>query len=103
MTTITGVSSGMDETDTDQSWRELSSCRQMNPDLFFSGGGASHKAKKVCIDCPVREMCLELALKNDERFGIWGGLTRDERAKLQRKQKKGRKKEPAPATNPVAA
>lgn len=32
------------------------------------------KAKQLCQSCPVRRECLDLALTNQERFGIWGGL-----------------------------
>jgi WhiB family transcriptional regulator, redox-sensing transcriptional regulator len=37
-------------------------------------------ALSVCDGCPVRVECLELALRTDERFGIWGGMTADDRA-----------------------
>jgi WhiB family redox-sensing transcriptional regulator len=32
----------------------------------------------------VKAQCLEYALKNDERFGIWGGLSERERRKLRK-------------------
>ncbi|MFD2794596.1 WhiB family transcriptional regulator [Promicromonospora vindobonensis] len=64
------------------SWHERSSCLDEDPEIFFAGGGVSRKAKKICQSCPVREQCLELGLRNDERFGIWGGLTRAERKAL---------------------
>ena len=41
-------------------------------------------AKEVCAGCEVREDCLAYAIDNDERHGIWGGLTDDERRQLQR-------------------
>jgi WhiB family transcriptional regulator, redox-sensing transcriptional regulator len=37
------------------------------------------RAKAVCAACPVRIDCLEHAVTADERYGIWGGLTQDER------------------------
>jgi WhiB family redox-sensing transcriptional regulator len=37
------------------------------------------QAKTVCLECVVRPECLSEALKSDERFGIWGGLTERER------------------------
>lgn len=37
------------------------------------------QAKSVCADCRVRPACAEYALTNREDFGIWGGLTEDER------------------------
>jgi WhiB family redox-sensing transcriptional regulator len=30
-------------------------------------------------------MCLETALRNGERYGVWGGLTERERARLARR------------------
>jgi WhiB family redox-sensing transcriptional regulator len=32
----------------------------------------------------VRDACLEYAFANDERFGIWGGLSERERRRLKR-------------------
>lgn len=42
-------------------------------------------AKELCKGCPVLEKCLTAALENDEQFGVWGGLTAQERAELKRK------------------
>jgi WhiB family redox-sensing transcriptional regulator len=42
----------------------------------------SAKAKAICGWCPVRAECLEWALDNDERFGIWGGLSPLERQRI---------------------
>jgi WhiB family redox-sensing transcriptional regulator len=36
--------------------------------------------------CPVRAECLEFALRNDERYGVFGGLSERERRKLKRAQ-----------------
>jgi WhiB family redox-sensing transcriptional regulator len=33
----------------------------------------------------VKAQCLEYALANDERFGIWGGLSERERRRLRRR------------------
>lgn len=40
---------------------------------------AIQAAKALCGDCPIREQCLEFALANNEAYGIWGGLTPQER------------------------
>ena len=57
------------------SWQERALCAQTDPEAFFpEKGGSTREAKKVCLSCEVRGECLEYALANDERFGIWGGL-----------------------------
>lgn len=43
-------------------------------------------AKSICARCPVVGTCLETALENNERFGVWGGLTEAERYALRRKR-----------------
>lgn len=67
---------------------EEARCASTDPDAFFpEKGGSTRKAKKVCLSCEVRSDCLNYALTNDERFGIWGGLSERERRKLQRRRK----------------
>lgn len=39
-------------------------------------------AKAICDGCPVRSQCLDHAIRHDERYGIWGGLTDAERRHL---------------------
>ncbi|EWS80789.1 WhiB family transcriptional regulator [Brachybacterium phenoliresistens] len=68
------------------SWQERALCAQTDPEAFFpEKGGSTREAKKVCVSCEVRAECLEYALENDERFGIWGGLSERERRKLKRR------------------
>ncbi|MFP3715051.1 WhiB family transcriptional regulator [Isoptericola variabilis] len=67
-------------------WQERALCAQTDPEAFFpEKGGSTREAKKVCGSCEVRAECLEYALENDERFGIWGGLSERERRKLKRR------------------
>lgn len=67
-------------------WQERALCAQTDPEAFFpEKGGSTREAKKVCSGCEVRRECLEYALENDERFGIWGGLSERERRKLKRR------------------
>ena len=68
------------------SWQERALCAQTDPEAFFpEKGGSTRDAKRVCLSCDVRVECLEYALENDERFGIWGGLSERERRRLCRK------------------
>jgi len=43
-------------------------------------------AKARCLGCPVRWDCLDEALTNRERFGMWGGLTEHQRKRLIRRR-----------------
>lgn len=67
------------------SWQDSALCAQTDPEAFFpEKGGSTREAKRICVGCDVRAECLEYALANDERFGIWGGLSERERRRLKR-------------------
>ena len=69
-----------------QSWQEQALCAETDPEAFFpEKGGSTREAKKICTGCEVKAECLEYALSNDERFGIWGGLSERERRRLRRR------------------
>ena len=51
----------------------------VDPDWFFSN---STLARPVCMACKARMACLEWALATDQRHGMWGGLTAEERLPL---------------------
>ncbi|SHG25441.1 WhiB family transcriptional regulator [Geodermatophilus nigrescens] len=64
-------------------WRLDALCAETDPEAFFpEKGGSTREAKRVCTGCTVRAECLEFALANDERFGIWGGLSERERRRV---------------------
>ena len=50
------------------------------------------KAKAICAECVVRDKCLEHALANQE-FGVWGGMTANERRILNRQLRKKKTKQ----------
>lgn len=71
----------------ERTWQTKANCMGVDPDLFFPERGAStREAKEVCRGCVVREDCLEYALANGEKFGIWGGLSERERRRLRRQR-----------------
>lgn len=71
--------------DSQYAWQADALCAQTDPEAFFpEKGGSTREAKRVCLSCSVRTECLEYALAQDERFGIWGGLSERERRKLKR-------------------
>ena len=74
----------------DGDWRELASCRDTDPDLFFPVGTTGpaidqiESAKAVCRQCPAQGQCLEFALATNQEAGVWGGTSEEERRKLRK-------------------
>lgn len=72
-------------------WQAAALCAQTDPEAHFpEKGGSTRDAKKICNSCDVKDECLEYALDNDERFGIWGGMSERERRKLKAARNGGR-------------
>jgi WhiB family redox-sensing transcriptional regulator len=69
-------------------WMRKAACRD-HPELdFFPPRGASlAPLVAVCRACPVRHECLEYAMTNGERYGIWGGTTEQERRRIRRRRR----------------
>jgi WhiB family redox-sensing transcriptional regulator len=87
------VRSDGDAPDAAGRWQERANCLGVDPDLFFPERGAStREAKGVCKGCEVRLECLEYALAQGEKFGIWGGLSERERRRVRRQRALERRK-----------
>ncbi|MEU6809865.1 WhiB family transcriptional regulator [Streptomyces sp. NPDC046831] len=72
-------------TPADTTWQAQALCAQTGADFFFPEPGSSvREAKRICGMCDLRSACLDYALRNDERFGVWGGLSEKERLALRR-------------------
>ena len=81
---VPGVRRAVEE-DNPLAWQADALCAQTDPEAFFpEKGGSTREAKRICTRCEVRAECLEYALGNDERFGIWGGLSERERRRLKK-------------------
>ena len=66
-------------------WHDAGLCAQTDPDAFYPDKGQpTAPAKRICAACPVRTLCLDHAITNDERHGIWGGTSPNERRHLRR-------------------
>lgn len=66
-------------------WMTRGACRGDDPDKWYptnSNPEDVSPAVIVCRRCPVRKECTTYALVNDEKYGIWGGLTLSERDSL---------------------
>lgn len=71
--------------DQDKAWMAEAKCLDADPEAFFpEKGGSTREAKRICSSCAVQQDCLQWALANDERFGIWGGMSERERRRLKR-------------------
>lgn len=62
-------------------------CREYEPELWFpeAGPGKSNDwrtPKQICSGCGIRDACLEYAITNDIRFGVWGGVAERARTEL---------------------
>jgi WhiB family redox-sensing transcriptional regulator len=67
-------------------WAADALCAEVDPSIFFPDDEhhyvALDAAKRVCGRCAVAAECLAYALATDQRYGVWGGLTRHERIPL---------------------
>lgn len=76
-------------------WKDQANCKDMDTEIFFLPWGARTTTKKkledtakaICISCPVVQQCLEFALATEETYGVWGGTTPEERAKILEQRK----------------
>ena len=77
-------------------WQERAACRDADIGLFFGREGERQSererreraAKRICARCPVREACLEQAVRVPENYGGWGGYTEAERASERRRRRR---------------
>ena len=70
---------------------ELLPCRVNDAELWFAESPADvEHAKALCIDCPVRALCLDGALERREPWGVWGGELFLQGVVIPRKRPRGR-------------
>jgi len=75
--------------DVDHGWRSEAACLTEDPELFFPEGeseryrGQIEAAVEVCRSCGVADACLAFAIETEQRTGIWGGTTAQERRGLE--------------------
>lgn len=77
-------------------WRGRAACLTKDPELFFPTGNKGYallqveNAKRVCARCVVRDRCLLWALEAGQDYGVWGGMSEDERRALKRRSARSR-------------
>ena len=75
---------------TNWEWQTTAACRGMDSTMFYHPFNERNEAreariaqaKAICQQCPVRTACADHALRVREPYGIWGGLSEDERARI---------------------
>ena len=88
------VSSFLKPTHSEWEWQEQGSCRDSDTSTFFLEHNLRAKAKKekeaiaisICNGCPVKLKCLDHALNTPEIYGVWGGMTEEQRHFIMRKR-----------------
>ncbi len=67
----------------------LGACRGLDASIFYPDDDDDAEiAKQVCHECHVRATCLEFALSQREKVGIWGGATERERRRILRQRRR---------------
>lgn len=73
--------------------RAVCADKHVNPEWFYAEDQVQpnlfeiERARSCCAICPEQHECLKWALKNED-FGLWGGLTANERIAYKKNQKK---------------
>jgi WhiB family redox-sensing transcriptional regulator len=69
-----------------EEWKDSALCAQADPDEWFPERTSPTAAIATCRRCPVATECLESALRDDERYGIWGGLLPHQREEIRKER-----------------
>jgi WhiB family redox-sensing transcriptional regulator len=66
-------------------WRKRAACVGESPELFFPDGNTGpallqiEEAEVVCRRCEVTVTCLKWAIESSQDYGVWGGMSENER------------------------
>ena len=73
-------------------WVTRRRCADIDPSVFFPNDGAGViVAQKVCVECPVKDLCREYALANNIIHGVWGGTSERQRRRILRDRRRASK------------
>jgi WhiB family redox-sensing transcriptional regulator len=82
-------------------WQLEGACREADPRLFFHPEGERGPARrkrdeaavKVCAGCPVIQECRNHGLTVREPYGVWGGLTEEDREEVYAQERRARREQ----------
>ena len=82
-------------------WQLEGACRQEDPAVFFHPEGERGPARRkrdeaavqVCASCPVLQECRNHGLTVREPYGVWGGLTEEDREEIYAQERKARREQ----------
>lgn len=75
-------------------WVQRARCKDEDPELFFPIGTSGpaleqiERARAICLECEVRQQCLEWALATGQDAGVWGGTSEEERKEIRRNRRR---------------
>jgi WhiB family redox-sensing transcriptional regulator len=70
-------------------WRMLGACRGLDAGIFYpDNDDEAEAAKQVCNQCSVQQVCLDYALSEREKAGVWGGATERDRRRILRQRRR---------------
>jgi WhiB family transcriptional regulator, redox-sensing transcriptional regulator len=70
-------------------WSERAACVGLPTELFVPDGfkeSPTREARAICDACPVKNDCLETALRDSSLVGLWGGTTPRVRDAIRRRR-----------------
>lgn len=69
-------------------WMSKGNCRNEPPSRFFPSDGVGVEiARRICAGCPVKALCLEYALEQRIKDGVWGGASERERRRILKRRR----------------
>lgn len=64
---------------------EDAACIGTDTESFFVDGfdtSGLKAARRICANCPAMDRCADYAIRNDDGYGLWGGLMPKERQRI---------------------
>lgn len=87
---MTSVSTALKPVHDRWDWQYQGACNGVETNEFFLEDSMRGKNKRtrevnaiaICNTCPVKQACLDHALSVPEVYGVWGGMTEEQRHML---------------------